>query len=87
MKNWKASKVYINNQPNQWHVHERQWGGATVAVCSSEHSANLCAAAPDLLRSLQFILQRLQAAGRAAKSDCITQCHWAITKATGGDDQ
>jgi len=47
-------------------------------------NAQLIAAAPDMLRSLQFILQRLEQGGSAAKSDCLSQCSWAIAKATGG---
>jgi hypothetical protein len=50
-------------------------------------NARLIAAAPELLRSLHYIAERLQHGGRAAKSDCLTQCQWAITKATGGADQ
>jgi hypothetical protein len=50
-------------------------------------NAKLIAAAPELLRSLHYIAERLQHGGRAAKSDCLTQCQWAITKATGGADQ
>jgi hypothetical protein len=50
-------------------------------------NARLIAAAPDLLRSLIYISARLQHGGRAAKSDCLTQCQWAIAKATGGADQ
>lgn len=72
-------------------------GGTTLyPVCTivrgwdeaeDQANARLIAAAPELLRSLHYIAKRLQHGGRAAKSDCLTQCQWAITKATGGADQ
>lgn len=80
--------------------HRLQWGeNLPVRVCDlrtpqcfngyseGEANARLIAAAPDLLRSLIYISARLQHGGRAAKSDCLTQCQWAIAKATGGADQ
>jgi hypothetical protein len=50
---------------------------------ASEEQERLEEAAPDMLKSLQFISKRLQQGGAAAKSDCLNQCSWAIAKATG----
>ena len=57
--------------------------GKTVAIAyDGKADARLLAAAPDMLKSLQFISRRLQQGGAAAKSDCLGQCSWAIAEAT-----
>jgi hypothetical protein len=72
-------------------LEEHPQGPLTVAILNQNlddqaiANARLIAAAPELLRSLHYIAERLQHGGQAAKSDCLTQCQWAITKATTGD--
>ena len=51
---WKAARVFANNAPDSFKVFTKPFGGICIADCGdNEENANLCAAAPELLRALK----------------------------------
>jgi len=52
---WKPVRVFINNQPDQWHVKTGEWGAGSIAICDTEEHARLIASAPVLLEALKRI--------------------------------
>lgn len=51
----KAFRVFIENQPEEWHVTDGKWNGEVFAKCSSEQKAKLFAMADKLAEALKAL--------------------------------
>jgi len=57
--------------------------GRNVAVSYDEKDTDLLASAPELLAALEWIIDRIDRGGKAAKSDAVSVARAAIRKANG----